>query len=88
MQHIDSLKKEFGLLLVGGIVLAASFMWKDLLSSIGEMIFLNNIGIYGRILYTLFITFIFVILLILIKDSLITEKNITEYNQKINNPTK
>lgn len=63
-----SFRIEFGLILVGAIIVTTSFMWKDLLIEIGEHIFPKGQGLGGRTLYTLIITVILLIFAVFLKD--------------------
>ena len=61
MGNISSIQEDFGLIIIGAIIFTVSFMWKDLLSDIRESFFPRNRGLIGRIIFTLFITFILLI---------------------------
>jgi Family of unknown function (DUF5654) len=52
------LRREFGFVIVGAIVLAVSLMWKDVLVDVGEKYFPKSHGVVGKIVYTTLITVI------------------------------
>lgn len=68
MVNMISFRVEFGLILVGAIIVTASLMWKDLFSEIGEHIFPKTNGLGGRTLYTLIITVILLMFAVFLKD--------------------
>lgn len=68
MINLISFKIEFGLIIVGAIIVTASLMWKDLFSEIGERIFPKTNGIGGRTLYTLIITVLLLMFAVFLKD--------------------
>jgi hypothetical protein len=55
-----SFRREFGLIVVGAIVLTASLMWKDFLMEVGENHFPRGHGLAGRLFYTTLVTLILV----------------------------
>ena len=56
MGNYVSFKREFGLILVGAIIFTASFLWKDLLMDIENIIFPKQNDIVGRIMFTIIVT--------------------------------
>ncbi|XWV26835.1 hypothetical protein QJ857_gp0215 [Tupanvirus soda lake] len=65
-----SFKREFGLIIVGGIVFTASFLWKDYLSDVRELYFPKKYGIFGRFVYTIIVTMILVMFAIHLRNLL------------------
>lgn len=62
-----SVSHEFGLVVVGAMVLAASLLWKDLILDIEDRLFPKNEGMTNRILFTVILTIIFVILIVVLR---------------------
>lgn len=60
-------KREFGLIFIGSIMFIASFMWRDLLKDIEDVIFPKN-NLISRFLYTLIITIMLAFLIIHLKN--------------------
>ncbi len=60
MGNTESIKQEFGLIIVGAIIFTASFLWKDLISDIQDVYFPKINGLMGRLIFTAFITIILV----------------------------
>jgi hypothetical protein len=63
-----SYRKEFGLMIMGALIFAASFLWKDLFVEIEEIYFPKKYGMTGRVIYTIIITAIIFLVVIYIKD--------------------
>ncbi|AYV81864.1 MAG: hypothetical protein Harvfovirus70_10 [Harvfovirus sp.] len=53
MGNINSFRKEFGLILISGLIFTAALMWKDVLKEIEAEYFSNSSEIGKRVLYTL-----------------------------------
>lgn len=70
MGNTTSFRKEFGLIIVGALIFTASFLWKDLLTEIEEVIFPKGYCISGRILYVIIITIILVSIAVHLKGVL------------------
>lgn len=62
-----SVSHEFGLVVVGAMVLAASLLWKDLILDIEDRLFPKSEGMTNRILFTIILTLIFVILIVVLR---------------------
>ena len=59
-------KKEFGYIFIGSIMFIASFMWRDLLKDLEDLIFPKN-SLLNRFIYTLAITIILAFIIIYLK---------------------
>lgn len=68
MGNITSIRQDFGLIIVGAVIFTVSFMWKDLLSDIREMLFPQNRGLLGRAIFTLFITILLLISVVYLRN--------------------
>lgn len=61
-------KKEFGLIIIAAIIITASFLWKDLLTDIENIYFSKKRDMFGRIIYTISITAILIVIIIIIQN--------------------
>lgn len=62
-------RREFGLILVGGIIFTASLMWKDFFVEVEEIYFPKKHGISGRLFFTLLITLVLIFAAIYLRDT-------------------
>ena len=60
-------KKEFGLIFIGSIMFIASFMWRDLLKDVEDVIFTKD-NLFSRFIYTLLVTIILAFIIIHLKQ--------------------
>lgn len=72
-----SFRTEFGLIVVGAIIVTASLLWKDLFTEIGEKLFPKHQGLGGRAFYTLMITILLIMFAVFLKD-IWNIKNVSE----------
>jgi len=56
----NAFKKEFGLMIIGGIIFTVSFIWHDYFKDIQEMFFPIQKGLLARSVYMILITALFV----------------------------
>ncbi|AYV84640.1 MAG: hypothetical protein Hyperionvirus32_7 [Hyperionvirus sp.] len=59
IDHI-AFKREFGLMIIGGIIFTISFIWHDYFKDIQEMFFPIQKGLLARTIYMIIITALFV----------------------------
>lgn len=67
MGNIVSYRKEFALVVVGGIIFIASFLWKDMFTDIKDQYFPKEYGLTGRLLFTIIVTMLLVMLAVHMK---------------------
>lgn len=67
MGNTVSFKKEFGLILVGGIIFTASLLWKDLLVEVEELYFPKDRGLVGRLFFVFTATLVLIALAVHLK---------------------
>lgn len=61
-------KREFGLIIIGGLVFTASFLWKDFLTDVEEAYFPKEYGLFGRFVFVIVITALLITMAIHLKD--------------------
>ena len=59
-------KREFGFIFIGSVMFIASFLWRDLLKDVEDMIFPKN-NLLSRFIYTLVVTIILAFFIIYLK---------------------
>jgi hypothetical protein len=64
----NSIRQDYGLILVGAIIFTASFMWKDLLTDVEEMYFPKNGYIGYRFIFVIVITIILVTIAVYLRN--------------------
>ena len=60
--YSNSLKNDFGLILIGAVIFVASFLWKDLLTDVKDKYFPQSKGLFLRFVYVLVVTAILLLL--------------------------
>ena len=62
-----SFKRDFGVILLGAIMIVASLLWKDLLTEIEELYFPKHLGLSDRFIFVMTITVILLLVAVYIK---------------------
>ena len=66
--YINIFRTEFGLIFIGALIFTASFLWKDLLTDIENIIVPKSGGIAPRILFTMIVSIMLVSSAVLIRN--------------------
>jgi hypothetical protein len=75
--------KEFVLIVIGALIIAVSFLWKDYLAAVGEKYFPKSSGLLGMFIYVTLITCVVVFLTMWLRDVFIVkDKNLIETKTK------
>lgn len=86
-ETIKLFKREFGYIFIGSIMFIASFLWRDLLKDVEDMIFPKN-NIMHRFIYTLCVTIILAFFIIYLKQLFELNNNINFIPDITSDPTK
>ena len=68
MGNFMSVKREFGLIVVGSVVFTASLLWNDYLSTVRDHYFPKGNGMIGGLIYTILLTIILVMIVVYLKQ--------------------
>jgi hypothetical protein len=75
--------KEFVLIVIGALIIAVSFLWKDYLAAVGEKYFPKSSGLLGMFIYVTLITCIVVFITMWLRDMFVVkDKELAETKVK------